>query len=110
MELPGLENYLIHKDGRVYSKHVKRFMALRNANGYYCYILSLEDESGKRRVNISGHVLVARVYIPNPLNLPEVNHKDGNGYNNHVDNLEWITHKGNMEHASENGLISSVRR
>ena len=50
------------------------------------------------------HRLVAEAFIPNPLGLPEVNHKDGDKGNCHVWNLEWTTHAGNMAHASENGL------
>ena len=38
------------------------------------------------------HRLVAITFIPNPLNLPQVNHKDENPKNSHVDNLEWCTH------------------
>jgi len=61
-------------------------------------------------VNINGkhlrvHVLVATHFIPNPLNLPEVNHNDGDKTNNNDWNLEWVTHKQNMEHASRMGLM-----
>ena len=41
------------------------------------------------------HRLVAEAFIPNPNNLPCVNHKDCNTSNNNVDNLEWINHKDN---------------
>lgn len=51
------------------------------------------------------HRLVAETYIPNPLGLPCVNHKDGNKRNNHVDNLEWVDHSGNMQHAAGLGLV-----
>ena len=45
------------------------------------------------------HRLVAIAFIPNPLNLPEVNHKDWNKLNCHKDNLEWSTWSDNVKHA-----------
>lgn len=50
------------------------------------------------------HRLVAIHFIPNPLNLPEVNHIDGNKTNNHIDNLEWCTKSQNRQHALKLGL------
>lgn len=44
------------------------------------------------------HRLVAMTFIPNPDNLPQVNHKDGNGANNAVNNLEWCTASDNCLH------------
>ena len=49
--------------------------------------------------------LVAKAFIPNPLNLPTVNHKDGNKENNNVENLEWMTYRDNSWHGLINGLL-----
>ena len=51
------------------------------------------------------HRILAKLFIPNPENLPEVNHKDGVKSNNALSNLEWTTHRGNLRHASRTGLM-----
>ena len=63
--------------------------------GYLSVPLS---QNGKRFVE-SVHRLVAKAFIPNPKQLRDVNHKDGDKFNNKVDNLEWCSHSKNIEHA-----------
>lgn len=67
---------------------------LPDMKGYQNVVLCKNGNSYNKII----HRLVAQAFIPNPNNLPEVNHKDGNKANNHVDNLEWITHRENVSH------------
>jgi hypothetical protein len=72
-------------------------------------IKGMVDHCGYREVSINGkfelvHRIVATCFIPNPDNLPCVNHKDGNKLNNDIDNLEWCTHSENTKHAYITGL------
>ena len=48
------------------------------------------------------HKLFADAYIPNPDNLPEINHKDENPRNFSLDNLEWCDHPYNMNYGTIN--------
>src|ERR1039458_8913075 len=51
------------------------------------------------------HILVAKAFLPNPKNLPQVNHKDNDKNNCRVNNLEWRSQLGNMRHASKLGVM-----
>ena len=69
-----------------------------NGKGYLVVGLSKNGKEKKCRVNR----LVAQTFIPNPDNLPQVNHIDENKENNRVDNLEWKSPKGNCNHGTRN--------
>jgi hypothetical protein len=95
------ENYLISKDGDIYSNYTnKKLKCSSDKNGYLK--IRLVNKSGRKTMFL--HRLLAIQFIPNPLNKPFINHIDGNKYNNRLYNLEWCTHKENMKHAWDNNL------
>ena len=53
------------------------------------------------------HRLIAKAFIPNPSNKPQINHIDGNPLNNNIENLEWVTDSENKYHAHRTGLINN---
>ena len=103
IDVKGFEGlYKISCNGELYSyktSNPKR-IGLQRAKSYYTASLR---KNGKYYYTYV-HRLVAEAFIPNPNNLPCVNHKDGNKQNNCVDNLEWCTYSENAIHANKNGL------
>lgn len=98
-DIPEFEGrYAVTEDGKVWSYKHKKFLKPKLVNGYPMVDLFKNGEGKKYQVAV--HRLVAITYIPNPDNLPEVNHKDEDGMNPHVDNLEWCTHKYNMNYGT----------
>lgn len=95
------KNYLVSNYGRVLSKGDKNNRYKRNND----LILTPADNGhGYLFVNIEGkllyvHRLVAEAFIPNPNNLPEINHKNENKNDNSVDNLEWCDGKYNVAYS-----------
>lgn len=119
-DIKGYEGmYQISNEGRVksISRHVSRgvlqdkmpftkelILATAHDEGDYVIVnISKNAKSGNKTV----HRLVATAFKPNPHNLPEVNHEDGDKENNNDWNLTWCTKAQNMEHAARMGLISS---
>ena len=96
MGLPviGFPDYVVEDDGRVFSKKTQKYLKQSDCNGYR----TVELFNNGRSKRILVHRIVAEAYIPNPDNLPQVNHKDENRANNTASNLEWCTAKYNMNY------------
>ena len=101
--------YEVSNTGKIRSLDYKRSGKIRelkpaaDPKGYMKTMLLI---NGKNKT-VKVHRLVAKAFIPNPDNLPQVNHKDGDKRNNCVENLEWITNYDNAHHAMENGLFKN---
>ena len=95
------DHYRITEDGRVWSRYKDDYLKpVITEKGYLAVDLRKDGHRFKARI----HRLVAEAFIPNPNNLSEVNHKDGDKTNNVVGNLEWCTHSDNVKHAYQTGL------
>jgi len=93
--------YFVSSTGLVKNRHGKIIKpASSKIYKYLFYPLSI---SGVKK-SMFIHRLVAEVFIINPDNKPQVNHKDGNKLNNNVENLEWVTQNENVQHMYDLGL------
>lgn len=99
--------YFITEDGRVFNSKSKKFLSSTVRNRRYHKIGLFLNYGIKTDFLI--HRLVAECYIPNPDNLPQVNHIDGNKANNHYSNLEWCTSGENIKHSHLLGLTRPKR-
>lgn len=88
--------YNIDWHGRVTNKNTGRQVKPQENN---CGYMRVQLCNGSNKPRFFVHRIVAELFIPNPLNLPQVNHKDGNKKNNWVDNLEWVSASDNQKHS-----------
>jgi hypothetical protein len=103
----GHDGYWISKLGNIYSSLKSQLLKLQinNLRKGYPYIGLHKNKKIKK---YSIHRLVAQTFLPNPENKSQVNHKDGNKKNNHIDNLEWCTPRENCVHAYSLNLSKKV--
>lgn len=108
--IPFATNYYVSEDGKIFSNKSGKLRELKSRVDTSRYKrLGLVTDGGKVRHYLV-HRLVAICYVPNPLSVPEVNHKDGDKLNNHYTNLEWVTREDNQQHAFVTGLNSNIGR
>lgn len=106
-DINGYEGlYAVTSCGKVWGYKRKRFLSPRLHNGYLRVTLS------KNNVIKDFYVqrIVAEAFIPNPNNLPQVNHKDENKENNCVKNLEWCDATYNINYGTRNSRMSKCVR
>lgn len=101
-------NYTIDDSGKVKNIHTGKFLKnFANRQTSYYQVNLWKNNKGTWKYL---HRLLAEHFIPNPLNLPEVNHIDGNRQNNALSNLEWVTGQQNKIHAIQTGLRKYTNR
>ena len=102
-EVRTLDRYVTCKNGvkRFVKGHVLKQCKIRG--GYLC----VSTRVNGRHINLQVHRIIASCFLPNPDNLPEVNHKDCNRTNNNVSNLEWCTRQYNITYKEKYGISAA---
>ena len=102
-DIKGYEGlYAITPEGEVWSYRGKKFLTPGvNNKGYLIVCLRKDGQNKMYKI----HRLVAEAYLPNPENLPQINHRDENKANNCLQNLEWCDAKYNINYGTRNDKI-----
>lgn len=93
----GFERYGISREGDIYDFERKRFVIPLLNSGYYKVNLT----NVQKQYLMYVHRLLAIAFIPNPNNLPCVDHRDRDKTNNSISNLRWCTHQENMRNKTK---------
>lgn len=109
------ENYLIFSDGTIFSRsryHIQKNGRKRFKKGRW---LKVNKYHKYPRISMNSktsyvHRIIAETFLGKPQKNLEINHIDGDKTNNRVENLEWITHQENMEHARKKRLYAQGER
>lgn len=105
-DIPNYEGlYQVNRIGQIKSLKTGELRSLQwDRNGYRNVRLYKDGKYYTEMV----HRLVAEAFIPNPLNLPEINHINEVKHDNHVDNLEWCTREYNMNYGQVGENVSKA--
>jgi hypothetical protein len=104
MESKNYHGYVVFENGVIINKDGHEIKPQTKKRRYAKVTLYF---NGKYRYT-NLHRILAELFIPNPNNLPQVNHKDGDRSNNTISNLEWVSARRNIIHAFEIGLNRKV--
>lgn len=110
-EIDNYPNYEVSNMGQVRNKNTGKILKQGNNGKGYKHVALYNDVNRGKSTMV--HRLVAKAFVPNPENLPEVNHIDECKDNNRADNLQWITSYDNINHGTHNlrvGLNNPNRR
>ena len=118
-EIIGYEGrYLVSDEGEIYSlpktvkgaweqhrkgKFLKKGKRGKKGQPQYEFVILVDGNGESHKESV--HRLVAKAFIDNPFDLPEVNHKDENSLNNHANNLEWCDRQYNMEYSKGKKVV-----
>lgn len=90
---------------RVFKNKTRELKGTMKTGGYKGVFLKTPEKFKGELV----HRLVAEAFIPNPENLPCINHKDEDKWNNKIDNLEWCSYKYNNNYGTRNKRVSKTK-
>jgi hypothetical protein len=108
-ELEDAPRYCIYPDGKLWSKKTNKFLKDQRG-GYKGEYRKFSLWVNGKYINKYVHVLVMNYFGPiKPSINHEINHIDGNKFNNALNNLEWVTSSENTKHGVKNGLFSRVQ-
>lgn len=96
-QIENFPNYYVTNFGRVWSEHSHKFLKPTINKRTFLNTYKREYVNLGKNNRFYIHQLVAKAFIPNPNNLPEIDHINGDSLNNHVENLRWTTHEQNMK-------------
>lgn len=105
--IPDYPNYIIFDNGNVLRISDNKILTPRN-NGTGYFKVTLSNDQGRKDFYV--HRLVALSFLPNPNNLPCVNHKNENRADNNINNLEWCSYQYNNQYGNKNEKMVSTRR
>lgn len=114
VSLYGMDWYTISDDGKIYSldyNHTgkkKELVGYTDKDGYR--VILIKNKIYPNGIKIKRYRAVADHFIPNPDNLPQVNHKDTVRQHDSADNLEWCTNTYNQQYASRCGSFDCIKK